>query len=160
MGIVGEPDNLVYPPVTIGKELRYFSKAGFTDTLLGEELSQRVAISGRETRAGSPHLLNHSRDMGIATSAHSTPLVASTMTKCITYWRGGNCRNVLNGTNILGFRLCALVLVTRQKAIWASSGEVGRDVTQSERLVRLPLWVGLTAEQQGYIAKVLTSAIE
>jgi dTDP-4-amino-4,6-dideoxygalactose transaminase len=33
-------------------------------------------------------------------------------------------------------------------------------VTQSERLVRLPLWVGLTAEQQGYIAKVLTSAIE
>lgn len=33
-------------------------------------------------------------------------------------------------------------------------------VTQSERLVRLPLWVGLTAEQQGYIAKALTDAIE
>lgn len=30
---------------------------------------------------------------------------------------------------------------------------------QSERLVRLPLWVGLTAEQQEYITKVLANAI-
>ncbi|RCV91607.1 dTDP-4-amino-4,6-dideoxygalactose transaminase [Billgrantia montanilacus] len=38
-------------------------------------------------------------------------------------------------------------------------GELEVTNRQSERLVRLPLWVGLTAEQQEYIAKVLTRAI-
>lgn len=40
-----------------------------------------------------------------------------------------------------------------------SHGELEVTDRQSERLIRLPLWVGLTNEQQEYIAKVLTSAI-
>jgi dTDP-4-amino-4,6-dideoxygalactose transaminase len=38
-------------------------------------------------------------------------------------------------------------------------GELEITNTQSERLVRLPLWVGLTAEQQEHIAKGLSDAI-
>lgn len=40
-----------------------------------------------------------------------------------------------------------------------SHGDLDVTDRQSERLIRLPLWVGLTNEQQEYIAKVLTSAI-
>lgn len=38
-------------------------------------------------------------------------------------------------------------------------GSLDVTVTQSERLVRLPLWIGLTAEQQDYVAKVLVDII-
>lgn len=38
-------------------------------------------------------------------------------------------------------------------------GSLEVTMTQSERLVRLPLWVGLTAEQQYYVAKVLADII-
>lgn len=38
-------------------------------------------------------------------------------------------------------------------------GELEVTIKQSERLVRLPLWVGLSAEQQGHIVEVLRNAL-
>jgi dTDP-4-amino-4,6-dideoxygalactose transaminase len=38
-------------------------------------------------------------------------------------------------------------------------GELEVTIRQSERLVRLPLWVGLSAEQQGHIVEVLRNAL-
>jgi dTDP-4-amino-4,6-dideoxygalactose transaminase len=38
-------------------------------------------------------------------------------------------------------------------------GDLGVTVRQSERLVRLPLWVGLSTEQQGLIVKTLQNAL-
>ena len=40
------------------------------------------------------------------------------------------------------------------------SGSLSVTDAQSERLIRLPLWVGLTAEQQDRVISVLRAAIE
>jgi dTDP-4-amino-4,6-dideoxygalactose transaminase len=40
------------------------------------------------------------------------------------------------------------------------SGELPVTTSRSERLIRLPLWVGLTFEQQNRVAAVLADALE
>lgn len=41
-----------------------------------------------------------------------------------------------------------------------AQGELDVTIKQSERLIRLPLWVGLTSDQQEYISEVLGNSIE
>jgi len=40
-----------------------------------------------------------------------------------------------------------------------ASGDLSITDSMGERLIRLPLWIGLTADQQDYVVKILSSAL-